>query len=66
MEQGQLARRRLIEKHQGEIALTSEVGSFTEVVVRIPCADAKASSGVTGGNAMVALKKNVSRENSTE
>jgi signal transduction histidine kinase len=30
----------LIEKHQGEITLTSEVGSFTEVVVRIPCADA--------------------------
>jgi two-component system, OmpR family, sensor kinase len=30
----------LVEKHQGEITLTSEVGSFTEVVVRIPCADA--------------------------
>lgn len=29
----------LIEKHQGEIALTSEVGSFTQVRVRIPCAD---------------------------
>ncbi len=33
----------LIEKHQGEITLTSEVGSFTEVQVRIPCADANAS-----------------------
>ncbi|MDI7862805.1 HAMP domain-containing histidine kinase [Rhizobiaceae bacterium n13] len=29
----------LIEKHNGDIALTSEVGSFTEVRVRIPCTD---------------------------
>jgi two-component system OmpR family sensor kinase len=41
----------LVEKHQGEIALTSEVGSFTEVRIRIPCADA--SSGVTEGDTMV-------------
>lgn len=27
----------LVEKHNGEISLTSEVGSFTEVRVRIPC-----------------------------
>ncbi|HXV30082.1 MAG TPA: ATP-binding protein [Sinorhizobium sp.] len=40
----------LVEKHQGEIELESEVGAFTEVRVRIPCEDA-----------MVALKK-VSRE----
>jgi two-component system OmpR family sensor kinase len=41
----------LVEKHQGEIALTSEVGSFTEVRIRIPCADA--SSGATEGDTMV-------------
>jgi two-component system OmpR family sensor kinase len=33
----------LIEKHQGEIALTSEAGSFTEVVIRIPYTDAGAA-----------------------
>ncbi len=46
----------LIEKHQGEIALTSEVGSFTEVQVRIPCAEASSSSGMTAGDAKVASK----------
>jgi two-component system OmpR family sensor kinase len=30
----------LVEKHQGEIALTSKLGSFTEVRVRLPCTDA--------------------------
>ncbi|WP_234879290.1 sensor histidine kinase [Sinorhizobium americanum] len=34
----------LIEKHQGEIALTSEVGSFTQVQVQIPSADASSSN----------------------
>jgi two-component system, OmpR family, sensor kinase len=33
----------LIEKHHGEIALTSEIESFTEVQVRIPCADQRSS-----------------------
>jgi two-component system OmpR family sensor kinase len=33
----------LIEKHRGEIMLTSEVGSFTEIVIRIPYAGADAS-----------------------
>ncbi|OWK21095.1 hypothetical protein AJ88_21020 [Mesorhizobium amorphae CCBAU 01583] len=47
----------LIEKHQGEIRLASEVGSFTEVVVRIPCADANGSSEVIGSDAMVAIRK---------
>lgn len=48
----------LIEKHQGEIALTSEVGSYTEVVVRIPCADAAASSDETvDASAIVSRKK---------
>lgn len=49
----------LIEKHQGEIALTSKVGSFTEVVVRIPCADASSSSGMTGDSKVAS--KNTSR-----
>jgi signal transduction histidine kinase len=35
----------LIEKHQGEISLTSELGSFTEVLVRVPCAVEPPSSG---------------------
>jgi signal transduction histidine kinase len=52
----------LIEKHQGVIALTSEVGSFTEVHIRIPCADASSSPGMTGGDAKVASKTK-SREN---
>jgi two-component system, OmpR family, sensor kinase len=47
----------LVEKHQGEIALTSEVGSFTEVVVRIPCADANVSSGVTESDPTAASRK---------
>jgi signal transduction histidine kinase len=39
----------LVEKHQGEITLTSEVGSFTEVVVRIPRADASEASDDKAG-----------------
>jgi signal transduction histidine kinase len=46
----------LIEKHQGEIALTSEIGSFTEVVVRIPCADANEPPDHNVGAAAVVLK----------
>jgi two-component system OmpR family sensor kinase len=46
----------LIEKHQGVIALTSEVGSFTEVRIRIPCIEASSSSGMIGGDTKVALK----------
>lgn len=34
----------LVEKHQGEIELTSEVGAFTEVRISIPCEDANACS----------------------
>ncbi|BCH18350.1 two-component sensor histidine kinase [Mesorhizobium sp. L-2-11] len=47
----------LIEKHRGEIALTSEVGSFTEVVVRLPRADATASADANADAAVVVLKK---------
>ncbi|MBY5838808.1 HAMP domain-containing protein (plasmid) [Rhizobium leguminosarum] len=47
----------LIEKHQGEIELTSEVGSFTEVRLRIPCRGPKASLVVTQGDATIALKR---------
>ncbi|WP_394890552.1 sensor histidine kinase [Mesorhizobium sp. AaZ16] len=48
----------LVEKHQGEITLTSEVGSFTEVVVRIPCADAnEAPDDNFGANTIASRKK---------
>ena len=54
----------LIEKHQGVIALTSEVGSFTEVVVRIPCAEVASSSGKSAGDAKVASKTSRERARS--
>ncbi len=41
----------LVEKHQGEIVLTSEVGSYTEVAIRLPCAEASASSDASEGDA---------------
>ncbi|NGO55209.1 sensor histidine kinase [Allomesorhizobium camelthorni] len=48
----------LVEKHQGELTLTSEVGSFTEVVVRIPCADAnEASAGNFGAGATASRRR---------
>jgi signal transduction histidine kinase len=47
----------LVEKHQGEITLTSEVGSFTEVVVRIPCADANEASDDNFGAGATASRK---------
>jgi signal transduction histidine kinase len=47
----------LVEKHQGEITLTSEVGSFTEVVVRIPCADANEASDDNFGADATASRK---------
>jgi signal transduction histidine kinase len=47
----------LIEKHRGEIALKSEVGSFTEVVVRLPRADATASAAENAGASVAVLKK---------
>ncbi|YCI06119.1 ATP-binding protein (plasmid) [Ensifer sp. D2-11] len=53
----------LIEKHQGEIELTSEVGAFTEVRIRIPCGDT--SSDESTGAAMIA-SKNIPREASME
>lgn len=45
----------LIEKHLGEIALTSEVGAYTEVVVRIPCSEVSASSEENTGVTAVVL-----------
>lgn len=45
----------LIEKHQGSISLTSEVGSFTEVILRIPCSDVGTRVGATRGVAKVAM-----------
>ncbi len=47
----------LVEKHQGEITLTSEVGSFTEVVVRIPCADANETQDDNVGAGAIASRK---------
>ncbi|HEV2898646.1 MAG TPA: ATP-binding protein [Pseudaminobacter sp.] len=47
----------LVEKHQGEITLTSEVGSFTEVVVRIPCADANEAPDDNFGAGATASRK---------
>lgn len=56
----------LIEKHRGEIALTSEVGSFTEVVVRLPRADATASADANAGAAVVVLKKRLRAKTGSE
>ncbi|ESZ19428.1 histidine kinase [Mesorhizobium sp. L48C026A00] len=56
----------LIEKHRGEIALTSEVGSFTEVVVRLPHADATASADANAGAAVVVLKKRLRAKTGSE
>ncbi|TIP23940.1 MAG: HAMP domain-containing protein [Mesorhizobium sp.] len=56
----------LIEKHSGEIALTSEVGSFTEVVVRLPRADATASADANAGAAVVVLKKRLRAKTGSE
>jgi signal transduction histidine kinase len=47
----------LIEKHRGEITLTSEVGSFTEVVVRIPYADATETQDDNVGAGAIASGK---------
>jgi two-component system, OmpR family, sensor kinase len=47
----------LVEKHQGEITLTSEVGSFTEVIVRIPCADANETQDDNVGAGATASRK---------
>ncbi|WP_246804908.1 sensor histidine kinase [Mesorhizobium mediterraneum] len=56
----------LIEKHQGEISLMSEVGSFTEVCIRIPCTGPAASSGVTEGDTTAVLKKTSGVKTRTE
>ncbi|RWQ32044.1 ATP-binding protein [Mesorhizobium sp.] len=56
----------LIEKHRGEIALTSEVGSFTEVVVRLPRADATASADANAAAAVVVLKKKLRAKTGSE
>ncbi|TIP81488.1 MAG: HAMP domain-containing protein [Mesorhizobium sp.] len=56
----------LVEKHRGEIALTSEVGFFTEVVVRLPHADATASADENAGAAVVVLKKRLRAKTASE
>ncbi len=47
----------LIEKHQGEISLTSAVGSYTEVAIRIPCAEAAKSSGLRVVDQTITVRK---------
>jgi two-component system OmpR family sensor kinase len=47
----------LVEKHRGAIALTSEVGAFTEVQIRIPCAEPGRPQGVAEVNDNTAPKR---------
>lgn len=47
----------LVEKHKGAIALTSEVGSFTEVQIRIPYAEASLPQGIAEVNDNTAPKR---------
>jgi hypothetical protein len=47
----------LVERHKGAIALTSEVGSFTEVRIRIPHAGASLPQSVAEVNDNTAPKR---------
>jgi two-component system OmpR family sensor kinase len=47
----------LIEKHHGSISLASQIGAYTEVLLRIPCADASAPQKAARGLVKAVVEK---------